>query len=221
MDLYEGLDDKRGREERDPRKRKRVSSDIYDEDKAGDKPRSRSRERGSRAARSRSPDSEEREYSGGRGGGRGGREDEWKKKSEAFLQKLNLPPSDPRQPTTGKVDAGPVGYPVQGAYQGGGYQGSGGYNNYPYQGQQGVPPPPQPQQFQGVQPPANSYSGQYNNGGQEYQSDRRGGGDRGEYGGDNRGRSRDKENRRDRDRSGSSSDQEGRTKSGKQGENCL
>ena len=97
-DNYSYGEDKRGsREERDPRKRKRQSSEMgyegggdgYDDHRKG-KGRSRSRERGSsRRGRSRS-ESPEDNY-------RRGRDDDWKKKSEAFIQKMNVaPPTDPR-----------------------------------------------------------------------------------------------------------------------------
>jgi len=133
-DNYMYGDDKRSsREERDPRKRKRQSSEmVYDvgdsyEDSKG-RGRSRSRDRGGfrrGKSRSGSPDNSYRK------GGSGAREDEWKKKSEAFLQKLNVaPPSDPR------LGAQSQGYPGQQQnYQGypGGYPSGAGYN-YPPQG---------------------------------------------------------------------------------------
>ena len=109
-------EEKRGsREERDPRKRKRQSSemgyeggDMFEDRK--ERGRSRSRDRGGRRGKSRSESPEE----GYRKGGGAAREDDWKKKSEAFLQKLNIaPPSDPR------LAAG-QGYP--GAVSGGGGQ---------------------------------------------------------------------------------------------------
>eukprot|EP00092_Neocalanus_flemingeri_P030390 GFUD01032988.1.p1 GENE.GFUD01032988.1~~GFUD01032988.1.p1 ORF type:complete len:130 (+),score=53.87 GFUD01032988.1:96-485(+) len=109
-------EDKRGsREERDPRKRKRQSSEIGFEGGDGfeerkERGRSRSRDRGNRRGKSRSASPED-SY---RKGGGAAREDEWKKKSEAFLQKLNIaPPSDPRL-------AGGQGYPVAGGGGGGG-----------------------------------------------------------------------------------------------------
>ena len=112
--LY-GEDKRGGREERDPRKRKRQSSEMGYEGGDGfeerkERGRSRSRERGgSRRGKSRS---ESPEDSYRKSGGGAAREDDWKKKSEAFLQKLNIaPPSDPR------LAAGGQGYPVAGGGQ--------------------------------------------------------------------------------------------------------
>jgi len=102
----------RKREERDPRKRKRQSSEMgYDGDtfeERKERGRSRSREKtGSRRGKSRSESPEEGYRMRG-----GSREDDWKKKSEAFLQKLNVaPPTDPRLAATGQ------GYPGSGGGQ--------------------------------------------------------------------------------------------------------
>lgn len=102
----------RRREERDPRKRKRQSSEMgYDDsfEERKERGRSRSREKtgGSRRGKSRSESPEDGYRKGG-----GSREDDWKKKSEAFLQKLNVaPPTDPR------LAAGGQGYPGAGGGQ--------------------------------------------------------------------------------------------------------
>ena len=110
--LY-GEDKRGGREERDPRKRKRQSSEMGYEggdgfDERKERGRSRSRDKtGSRRGKSRSESPEENYRKGGTT-----REDDWKKKSEAFLQKLNIaPPSDPR------LAAGGQGYPGAGGGQ--------------------------------------------------------------------------------------------------------
>jgi len=124
------------REERDPRRRKRPGDEMpaYDE-----RPRSRSKERSSRRDRSRS-----RSRSGDRYHRRG-HEDEWTKKSEAFIQKLSHgPPTDPRlarhqaqqQPGLG------AGYPPPPGGPGTGY---------------GGPPPGYPP----VPPPGAGYPGHY------------------------------------------------------------
>lgn len=86
-----------GREERDPRKRKRLGDEGGQEEAR----RSRSRER---RRRSRSRESEDRDYR------RGGREDEWKKKNDAFQQKQNNGgpgvPQDPRLQQQVKLETG-------------------------------------------------------------------------------------------------------------------
>ena len=122
MDTEEYL---RGKaEERDPRKRKRLSSEMgYDGDRVEERSRwvvrvvwwftvvvsvsgdmincsIRSRERSNRRgrSRSRSGSKEDSRYSRReRGGGQAqGQEDDWRKRSDAFLQKLSGLPTDPR-----------------------------------------------------------------------------------------------------------------------------
>ena len=58
----------------------------------------RSRERSSRRgrSRSRSQSREDGRYSGRRERERGGQDDDWRKRSDAFLQKLSGVPTDPR-----------------------------------------------------------------------------------------------------------------------------